>query len=545
MRSARRARAGRVGPHALDRIGYPLRYVRIPSVPLPPQVRGSLEDRLGRSRRELRGSYRGTRERAEPGTRVVVIGGGLAGLSAACVLAERGVSVTVLEKSDRLGGRMATAPSEAPDRALHVAPVHAFHRHYYNVRALLRRIDPELVTLRGLDDYLVLGPDGAQESFANLPSSAPLNALALIRRTPFLSLGDLRKLSSERMRQILLFDPQKHAAQNDGLSAAQFLEETGLPARAREMIFRAFTHAVFHDDASLSASEMLASLHFHFLGNPEGMLFDVLEEPAADALFAPMERYLRALDVQIRTDTAATQILRDRGDRVRIVTRGGETLEASGLVLAPHVRGVRELVRASPDLASDASFAKAIDGLGEGASYVVWRLMLDRPLDEGRKPYVRVADLGSLDAISLHDRFEGESRRYALRTGGAVVQLQASGVPDAHTDEALRTELLSALHTLYPETVQAKILHEELVRRSDCPSFRPGSHASRPRVATPYGNIALAGDYVKLPFPSALMERATASGFLAANLLLDRWDVRGELLYTIPPRGLVSGLIAR
>lgn len=519
--------------------------MRISSVPLPPQIRGSLEDRLGRSRRELRGAYRGTRERAEPGTRVIVIGAGLAGAAAACVLAERGVSVTLIEQSDRLGGRMATVPSAAADRALHVAPVPAFHRHYYNVRALLRRIDPELVTLRGLDDYLVLGPGGAEESFANLPSSAPLNALALIRRTPFLSMGDLRKLSTERTRQLLLFDPQKHASLHDGLSAAQFLEGTGFPPRAREMLFRVFTHAAFDDESTVSAAEMLAGLHFHFLGNPEGMLFDVLEEPASDALFAPMERYLRAMGVEIRTGTEGAQVMRDRGDRVRVRTRDGEELEGSGLVLAQHVAGVQALVAASPDLVEDAAFARSIEELGVSASYVVWRLALDRPLEESRKPYVRVADLGILDAVSLHDRFEGESRRYALRTGGAVVQLQAFGVSAMRSDEAVRAELMASLHALYPETRGAKVLHEQLVRRADSPSFAPGSLASRPRVATPYGNIALAGDYVKLPFPSALMERSAASGFVAANLLLDRWDVRGETIYTVPPRGFVGSLITR
>ncbi|MFO0712906.1 MAG: FAD-dependent oxidoreductase [Sandaracinus sp.] len=519
--------------------------MRISSVPLPPQVRGSLEDRLGRGRRELRGSYRGTRERAEPGTRAVVIGGGLAGLSAACVLAERGVSVTLLERSPQLGGRLATVPSASSDPAFNVAPVAAFHRHYYNTRALLRRIDPELVTLRGLDDYLVLGPDGAQESFANLPSSAPLNAIALLRRTPFVSLGDLRKLSTERTRQMLLFDPAKHGLQHDALTAAQFLEETGLPPRAREMLFRVFTHAVFNDERTLSASEMLGSLHFHFLGNPEGMLFDVLEEPASDAFFAPMERYLRSIGVEIQTGTSATLVTRDRGDRVHVTTSRDEVLEASGLVLAQNVTGVRKLVRASPDLVSDATFAHAIDELAPGASYLVWRLFLDRPVEEGRKPFVRVADLGSLDTISLHDRFEGESRRYALRTGGAVVQLQAFGVAEGLSNDALRDELLRSLHVLYPETKEATIVHEELVRRADCPAFAPGSLASRPRVATPYGNVALAGDFVKLPFPSGLMERATASGFLAANQLLDRWDVRGESLYTIPTRGFVGSFIGR
>ena len=73
-------------------------------------------------------------------------------------------------------------------------------------------------------------------------------------------------------------------------------------------------------------------------------------------------------------------------------------------------------------------------------------------------------------------------------------------------------------------------------------AFNPGSHAPRPRVSTPYGSVVLAGDFVKLPFPTALMERAASSGMLAANHLLDRWDVRGEPLYSIPQRGFMAGL---
>ena len=46
--------------------------------------------------------------RAEPGVRALVIGAGMAGISAARTLADRGVGTTVIEARDRVGGRLYT-----------------------------------------------------------------------------------------------------------------------------------------------------------------------------------------------------------------------------------------------------------------------------------------------------------------------------------------------------------------------------------------------------------------------------------------------------
>ena len=76
--------------------------------------------------------------------------------------------------------------------------------------------------------------------------------------------------------------------------------------------------------------------------------------------------------------------------------------------------------------------------------------------------------------------------------------------------------------------------------RGDCPAFAPGSDAIRPTVATAHAGIALAGDFVRMPIPSALMERAVAAGFLAANTLLAPQGIRPEPVYSVPLRGLLG-----
>ena len=108
----------------------------------------------------------GDRDRAPEGTRAVVVGGGLAGIAAACVLAERGVEVTLVEREEALGGRLRTWTETLPDGSeLRIERgVHAFLRHPYNRRELLKRVVPDLRRLDRLTDYPVFAPCGAVHS---------------------------------------------------------------------------------------------------------------------------------------------------------------------------------------------------------------------------------------------------------------------------------------------------------------------------------------------------------------------------------------------
>ncbi|PRC62673.1 isorenieratene synthase, partial [Mycobacterium sp. ITM-2017-0098] len=69
-------------------------------------------------------------------------------------------------------------------------------------------------------------------------------------------------------------------------------------------------------------------------------------------------------------------------------------------------------------------------------------------------------------------------------TGGSVVELHAYSVTE--DTPQLRDSMLTRLHSLYPETADARVVFEKTLCRNDCPRLAPGDFASRPTVTTPH-----------------------------------------------------------
>ena len=493
----------------------------------------------------------GGKERAEVKHRVVVVGGGIAGVAAATVLSERGVQVTLVERETHLGGRAGgwSERLQSGERFEMERGFHAFFRQYYNLRALLRRIDPELRLLLPLTDYPILGPNGTVQSFANLPRRTPLNILALTRRARSLGLGDLLRVNKRRAMEMLAFEMERTYARWDGASAALFLDSLRFPKAARRLLFDVFSHSFFNPEAHMSAAELLMMFHFYFTGNPEGLVFDVARQPFSSGIWRPFASYLRRQGVELCLGEEAVALRRGvgadpgtgAGAPLWQVVTGSGALSADAVVLAVTVPGLQSLVQQSPDL-DDPAWRAAIAAQSATLPFAVWRLWLAGPVREGRHSFVGTTGVGALDNISLYHLFEDESRDWSGRHGGSVVELHAYAVDPATDESSLRGDMLRALHHFYPETSGLRIQDDFWLWRQDCPAFAPGAYAQRPAVATPHPGLTLAGDFVKLPLPSALMERAAASGFLAANLLLSRIGVRPEPIESIPARGILAGL---
>ncbi|MEU4717681.1 FAD-dependent oxidoreductase [Micromonospora purpureochromogenes] len=472
----------------------------------------------------------------------VVVGGGIAGMSAAVVLAERGVAVTVLEAAPTLGGRLGAWPEALTDGTQLIEHgFHAFFRQYYNWRAILRRVDPGLGFLKPIPGYPILSGQWPTEEFGRLPPAPPLNLLALLLRSPSLRLADLRRMDRDAALPLLSYHPERTYAEFDTATADQLLSSLKLPDRARAMLFEVFSHSFFNREAEMSAAEMIAQFHFYLLGNPEGLAFDCPDEDYATAIWQPLTRHVEKHGGRVVTEAAATRLDREPGGW-RVRTPDGSAYRAAHVVLAVDPPALAALVAASPGLPGAAPRLGArMPAFGRpGPPYAVARYWMDGDVRADRAVFSGVSRQPTLDSVTLYHRLENSSRRWAERTGGSVVELHAyacdEGVPAEELAERMRVELT----TLWPEAAGLRVRELRARVEAQAPAFTPGSHADRPGVRTDANGLYLAGDGIRTEFPSALMERAAATGIIAANHILRAEGAGAEPVRSVRPRGLLA-----
>lgn len=483
-----------------------------------------------------------TRERLDTPLRCAIVGGGIAGVAAAVVLAERGAQVVLYEREGFLGGRAGAWSEQLADGTSFEMErgFHAFFRQYYNLRALLRRIDPELAFLKPLEDYPILGSEGWVESFRGLPKRTPWNVIALTWRTKTMGLRDLLRVDGRAALEMLRYDESRTFERFDERSAGAYLDSLRFPAAARRMLFDVFAHSFFNPEGRMSAGELLAMFHFYFAGNTEGLIFDVAKRPFSTAIWRPFERWFLEHGVEVRSKTPVERLERGTERAWNVVSEAScEAFDV--VVLATEVSALQGLVERSSVLHTDPDWHARIVSLSSTLPFAVWRLWLDRRVNEDRAPFVGTTGVGLLDNISVYELLEDESRAWSERTGGSILELHAYGVAETLDEASIREDLTRSLHVFYPETRAARVVHERFLLRRDCPAFECGSHARRPAVSTSHGDLYLAGDFARVPLPSALMERATIAGMLAANHALARRGVRPEPLLSVPRRGLFAG----
>ncbi|GAB3291094.1 NAD(P)/FAD-dependent oxidoreductase [Parasphingorhabdus pacifica] len=448
------------------------------------------------------------------------------------------MDVVLLERAEFLGGRAGGWRTTLADGS--EVPMnrgfHAFFRQYYNLRGLLERADPGLDGLTPVTDYPLVHSSGLRDTFRGLARTPLWNALCFAARSPTFTWGDIARLGTRAALPLADVSVPATYHQLDDTDAGTFLERIRFPRAARHLAFEVFARSFFSAPEQLSAAELATMFHIYFLGSNEGLLFDLPTDCFAPALWQPLQRYLAVRGVEVRTGSAVEQIGRGARRSRAVRLESGSELEVDGVVLATDPAALRSIVKRSPGL-GDPQWRERVGRLRNADPFLVSRLWLDRPVRTSRSAFLGTSGFGPVDNVSVLERYERSARDWADDRGGSVVELHCYALPPDSSVRDLRPRLLAELHRLYPETARARIIDERHEMRADCPLFAPGGFAERLAVPTSEPDVVLAGDFVRIDLPTALMERAATTGVHAANLLLSSWGVRGHELWSVPERG--------
>jgi phytoene dehydrogenase-like protein len=254
---------------------------------------------------------------------VLVIGAGLAGLTCARRLHERGVDVQILEATDRVGGRVRTETVDGfrLDRGFQVLLTA-----YPETR---RELDYDALDLHAFRDGALVRYNGRFHRVAD-PRRHPWDA----PRTLFAPIGSLAdKLRILRLRRTLAQKSIPQIMEREERTTLDALRTRwGFSSAMIDRFFRPFFGGIFFDRALEASSRMF---EFIFKMFAEGRT--VLPAGGIDQIPRQMRQHLP--DDAVRLNTRAETV-----DGQTVALEGGDTLEAPNVVVATEAPAADRLV---------------------------------------------------------------------------------------------------------------------------------------------------------------------------------------------------------
>ena len=432
--------------------------------------------------------------------RVVVVGGGLAGMSAAVEAADGGASVTLLERRHRLGG--ATWSFERHgiwfDNGQHV-----FMRCCTAYRTFLERIGSAGgVWMQSRLDVPVMAPGGPVGSIKRTPGPAPLHLAPALLTYPHLSLR--QRLAVLRAGLALRrLDPQDRSL--DAMTFGDWLSARGQDAAAIDTFWNLIVLPTVNVTAADASLKLAAKVFVTGLLTEVGAADIGWARVPLSALHGDAARSaLEAAGGEVRTSAPARAVRPGPAGGLEVQV-DGQVIEADSVVVAvPH--------DAVAGLLPDGTVAAQDRLIDLGTSPIVnVHLVYDRPVTG----MAFFAGVGT-DAQFVFDRTAGagiDDGRQCLAVSLSAAESHI-GTPSAE----LVAHFTSEMARLLPRAAGATVT-ESIVTREHAATFAgvPGTDSLRAPAECRLEGVYLAGAWSDTGWP-ATMEGAVRSGVRAGRL---------------------------
>lgn len=485
-------------------------------------------------------------------TEVVVVGGGLAGLSAALHLAERGISPLVLEADSRLGGRLAVGDVvKVQDQAFVLEHgVHGVWSGYRNFQAMLARhgLRPVLVPAR--EERWILRY-GSYVRSANIGSAirhslmpAPFHYLGMFMRPDFWSTMTVQDwLALPLAWYGLVFaigvDPLAEQQPLAGMRLSNLLR--GWPPGLRALFVGLARSGLAANPDEIPLAGFLAFLRFYTVLRRDAWAFGYLPGQSGETLVEPLAKRVIALGGEVQTEARVIRL--ERGlNGWRVWVRRAEvevTLDCREVVLAVDAPAAQHLM-------AESGLERESWYWPQGTANAVLRFWFDTTPWPGAEAGIFSGDF-ILDNFFWLDRIYDPYVAWRRKTGGSVLEVHVYGPPKVlqEPDSLLISRAILDVQSAFPELREHRIAHHLQRNATTHTLFGLGMPEQHLGVMTEWPGLVCCGDWVRDPLPALFMERACATGILAANAVLERHGVMPWPLLSYPQPEALAGWIER
>jgi squalene-associated FAD-dependent desaturase len=466
---------------------------------------------------------------------VIVIGGGLAGLSAAVALAEAGYRITLLEKRPFLGGRATSyiLPSgDHVDNCQHVTLGCCTNLDdFYNRAGAGGKI-------KFYDRLIFSAPDGQRGEMHSTWLPAPLHISPSFATFPLLNWADKRAIGT------LLMSIMRSGGKPADLVVAQggvrpSMLEWLRKHKQTEQAIRRFWGVVLISalDELLERTDAQYGVDVFwkaFLANRTGYQIGVPTVPLADLYDGCKNNLIRrGGEVKLRATIRGLEI--SDGAISGVAFDSGEVLRADYYVSAVPQDVLLELLPAN--VTAGQPVFENLKQLKTSPITGV-HLWFDRVVMD--EPFLTLVDTTTQWIFNKNVLYGGDSTR------GQYLQLVVSASYDLvqKSRQEIIDLCLKEVRAAIPAAREAQLVKSTVIKETAATfSPEPGCDRWRPVAKSPIRGLFLAGDWTATGWP-ATMEGAVRSGYLAAEALTEADGRRQNFLKADLPVEGISKLFA-
>lgn len=469
----------------------------------------------------------------------IVIGGGVAGLTAALHLAERGLKPLILEADERAGGRLSGKEDIVINghRFSNEHGVHGIWSSYVNLKHMLSRheILPQLIPaneeqwIYRANNLVRRAPIGSVIRHSKLP--APLHYIQLFLLPQFWLMLDPRDWAGifsvwSTLLMAIGIDPFVEDQPLDGLTFGKSLKRWGPAMRA--LFFGLTRNGLSTDPDQVPLAGFLAFLRFYTVMRRDAWAFDYLPNGSGEVI-ENLSAKIMSLGGEIRYKSRVKRMTKD-GDWVAHFESDNahESVKATYVILASDSPSAESIVKNS--FPSDGMF------FPHGLGHAVIRLWFDKAPRQTPESGIFSGDFVMHNFFWLHKVYDSYVRWHD-ETGGSCIEVHVYGPEDvlAQSDTVLITNVLTDFYRAFPE-LKGHLIKPHLQRNAATHTLPAlGSRGTHLGVDTPWENFFCAGDWVWLQNPSFFLERACVTGIEAANRVLSLAGRESFEIQNYPP----------